>query len=122
MNKYDRQGRQFIALHDVRGAIVTASASLSSGTAASLIAGDSDYFLDIIELTCANNSNAATTVTLINDGTTIRTFGVPAFSTAQVQFDVPLGQNTKNTPWIVDLPDITGTTISIAARLIKATP
>lgn len=115
----DLQGRQFVAHHDVRNAIYSASATLSTGTATSLIAGDSGYFLDIIELTAANNSDVAVSVTLTNDGTTIRTVGVPAGSTTQLRFDVPLKQQTKNTPWIVDMGDITGTTVTVEAYLIK---
>lgn len=117
--KLDSQGRQFIAQHDVRGAIVSAIASLSTGTATTLIAGDADYFLDIIEMTFANNSTATAGIDLNNDGTTIRHIDVEAGATVQLSFPAPLKQGKKNLPWIVDMNDITGTTVSIGAQLIR---
>lgn len=122
--KHDTQGRQFVALHDVRGAIVTANATLSSGTAASLIAGDADYFLDIVEIQFSTGSTAAlgtatAGVDLINDGTVIRHIDVPEGGTVQLKFDVPLKQITKNTPWNLDMDDLTGTNVSVGATLIK---
>lgn len=117
--KTDPQGRQFIAAHDVRGAIVTAAASLTTGTATSLLAGDADHFLDLIEVTFANNSTVSASVALTNDGTSIRTFQVPASNTLAVNFEAPLNQNTKNTPWLADMEDITATTVSVGARFIR---
>lgn len=117
--KLDTQGRQFIAMHDVRGALVSANASLSTGTGTALIAGDADYFLDIVEVTLANNSTVTAAVDLKNDGTVVRSFSVPPNSTVQLKFDAPLKQVTKNTPWIVDMEDITGSSIAIGTTLIK---
>lgn len=119
----DPQGRIFIAQHDVRGAIVTANASVtkSDDPITSLIAGDADYFLDIIEITLANSSTVGAGVDIGNDGTIIRHFDIPASSTLQLMFDAPLKQITKNIPWTVDMTgtDVTGTTISVGAMLIK---
>ena len=117
--KKDNQGRQFIAFHDVRGALVTASASLTTGTATSLLAGDADYFLDLIDITMANNSTVSATVALVNDGTTIRQFEVPAANTLHINFDTPLLQLTKNVLWNADMNDITVTTVTIGAKFIK---
>lgn len=119
--KEDYEGRGFVALHDVRNAIVSASATLTGGTAATLIAGDSDYFLDIIEVMFSNNSTVSASVSLVNDGTTIRTFQVAAGATSQFKFDCPLRQNTKGLPWIADLEDVTGTSVVVAAEFIKKT-
>lgn len=117
--KHDNEGRQFIALHDVRSAVRSASASLSTGTAVTLLAGDADYFLDIVELSFANNSTASASVVLSNDGTTIRTLQIGA-GTSQLRFDVPVRQAVKNTPWILDMEDVTGTSVVVDAVLIKA--
>ena len=117
--KVDNQGRQFIAMHDVRSGIYSASATLSNGTATSLIAADSDYFTDIIEISGANSSDAAITVTLTNDGTTVRSLRFPANDTTLLKFDVPTKQNTKNTPWFADMGDFTNTSITIDALFIK---
>ena len=119
MEKKDLQGRGFIAMHDVRGALVSANASLTSGTSTQLISGDSSYMLDIVEATFANNSSVGAHVDLINDGTVIRGIDIPAYGTVQVGFDAPLKQNTINTPWNVDMNDITGTTVMIGATLIR---
>lgn len=118
--KKDTLGRLFITKHDVRDALVSAQASVSNGTETTLASGDSDYFLDIVEIAFANNSDAAVSVVLKNDGSTIRTFQVPANNTLVPPLETGIRQLTKNTPWRVDLPDITGTTISVDAVLIKA--
>lgn len=115
--KTDVDGRQFIAQHDVRGAIYTASVTLTGGTAQTLIAGDADYFLDLIEVSFANNSVSAR-LTLVNDGSTVRTIQASAGQT-NLKFDAPLAQPVKNTPWMADLEDITGTSIVVDARFIK---
>lgn len=117
----DNRGRHFIAHHDVRSAVVTATASLTTGTASSLIAGDAADFMDIVEVTLSNNSTVAASVTLVNDGTTARTFQVPASNTLSIKYDVPVKQNAKNTPWLADMEDVTGTTVVVDAVLIKKT-
>lgn len=117
----DTKGRELIAMHDVRGALVTANASLTTGTATSLIEGDADYFLDIVEVTLSLSTTVAgatADVALINDGTTVRSLTVAA-GTTQVAFDAPLKQVTKNTPWIVDMADLTGNTLTVGATLIR---
>lgn len=110
-------------MHDVRGAIVTANASVTSSAAAitTLIAGDSDYFLDIIEATFSNNSTVAAGVDLGNDGTVIRHIDIAAGGTVQLSFNSPLKQGVKALPWTLTMSgtDITGTTISVGAALIK---
>lgn len=118
-NKVDSQGRNFIRLHDVRGALVTASASLTTGTAATFITGDADYFLDLAEVTMANNSTVSATIILTNDGSTVRSFEVPAANTLHLKFDAQLPQPVKNTPWGIDMNDITGTTVSVGAIFIR---
>lgn len=108
-----------MAFHDVRGALVSAVATLTTGTAGTLINGDADYFLDIVEITMANNSTVAAAVDLKNDGTTVRSISVPANGTVQLTFDAPLRQETKNIPWVLDMEDITGTSVTVGATLIK---
>lgn len=110
---------QPLTQREVRTSTLSTLVSVTNGVATSFIAGDTDYFLDIIELTIANASTVAATVALTNDGTTIRTFVAPASTTLCLQFNAPLKQNTKNTPWLVDMEDISGTTLNIGAYLMK---
>ena len=105
----------------VRSAIVTASVSLSTGTPTTLLAGDTDYLLDLVQIYFANNSGAATTVTLMDDGTSLHTFNIPVVTVEGVLYDftVPWPQSTKGGRWYLDMPDITGTTIDVKALFIK---
>lgn len=123
--KFDADGNLLTANFEVRGALVTANATLSNGTATSLIDGDSANFLDIVEMSFACNSSAALGsaafgLDLINDGTVVRHIDLPdGGGTTQLQFNPPLKQVTKNTPWNVDLDDLTGTVVKVGATLIK---
>lgn len=111
--------RGVVVLHEARNALVSASVSLTTGTAASLISGDSDFFLDIVEISLANNSTVGAAVALKNDGTVIKNFNIPAGGTVQLEIGGLLRQLTKDTPWLADMEDITGTTVSIDALLVK---
>jgi hypothetical protein len=117
--KVDNSGAQVMAFHEVRGGLVSAAASVSTGSPATLIAGDADYFLDIVEITFSHNSTlAGAVVDLKNDGTIVRTVALPA-GAVQLVFDAPLKQITKGTPWVIDMGDITGSTVDVAATLVK---
>ena len=117
--KYDRDDKLMVQLHDIRGAVVTANATVTTGTTTSLITGDADKMLDLVEVTFANNSSVGAHIDLINDGTTVRAVDIPAYGTVQLVFDTPLEQIIKNTPWNVDMNDITGSTVKIGALFIK---
>lgn len=116
MNKYKQLTESYV----VRGSVVTAVASLTTGTPTTLISGDTDYLLDLVEIRFANDS-AATSVVLKDDGTTVGTFAVP-ISTAQspsYRFEIPLPQSAIAGRWYLDMPDLTGTTIDAYATFIK---
>lgn len=117
--KQDIKGRQIIAFHEVRSARVTAYATVTTGSPTILDPGDTDYFTDIVEIQLSNNSTVAVGVDLTNDGTKIRHFEIPANSTIEVSYLTALTQNTKNTPWLVDMADVTGTTVEVGAILTK---
>lgn len=108
-----------MALHEVRTALESAAATLSTGTATSLRAGDADYFLDLIEVTLSNNSTVGASVAFKVDGTTLKTIQVGAGNTTQLRFDAPLAQPVKGVPWLVDMEDITGTEVTVEATFIK---
>lgn len=117
--KTDQQGRVIVAPHDVRGAIFSANVSIANGTPTNFILGDSDYFLDIVEMTFANTSSASMGLDVTNDGTLSRHVEIPANSTIQLQFDVPLKQTSLNTPWNIDGPDVTNSTVQVGGMYIK---
>lgn len=115
---FDDLGRG-ITRYTIRDLIVTAAASLVNGTKTSLVTGVSGSYLDLKQITLSNNSSAATTVTLTDESTTVRTIDVPANDAVHLVFDPALPQNTTGVDWYVDLPDITGTTISVNAEFIN---
>ena len=120
---FDDLGRQVMTLYQVRDLIATASLSLTNGTAAVLIAGVTGEFHDLVYMSFTNNSDAAVTVTLRDDSTDIRSFVVPISTTnsgiVQKDYPIPWPQGATGSAWQVDMPDITGTTVSIEALFIK---
>lgn len=122
--KLDAEGRLLLTHQELRGSLVSSYVSLTTGTATQLIAGDVDYLLDIVEVTFAHNSFVATgtstaQVSLVSDGTIIETVQVPVGETVQLSYENPLRQLTKNTPWFADMDDITGSTITVKATMMK---
>lgn len=115
---YDDVGRQLTRPLQVRDLIYTATVSLTNGTKTELRAGVTGAFLDLVQISCANDSSAATTVTVSDESTTVRTLPVPANSVTHVSYPIPLKQSATNVAWYVDLPDITGTTITVEAEFI----
>lgn len=111
--------KKYFDLTGVAGAVVTATASLTNGTAATLLAADSTEFLDLFEVTAACNSTVGATITLSNDGTTMATIVAPANGTAQLRFDPPITQQVKSIAWVADMEDISSTTVTINARFVK---
>lgn len=111
---FDDLGREITRLQ-VRDLITTASVSLTTGTKTALVAGIAGAYLDLYQISCYNNSDAATTVTLTDESTTIRTIPVPANNVTHVNYQIPLKQSATGVAWYVDLPDITGTTIEVNA-------
>ena len=123
--KMTSDGIQVFQMYEVSAAFVSASASLTTGTAVSLLVGDADYFLDLVEIMFSTTSTVTLgtvnfNIDLINDGTIYRTFSTgEGQDVVQLIFPAPLRQNTKNTPWKVDMDDVTGTTVNVAATFVK---
>lgn len=117
--KEDLLGRQVVTQYATRDALVTASATITNGTNSTLISGDADYPLDILEITFANQSSAAVQVTLKDDGTSVKTLKIPANSTLELAKNVPLKQGRAGGNWTLDMEDITGTTVVVEAVLMK---
>lgn len=116
---FDDLGRQLTRPYQVRDLITTAYASLTTGTKTSLIAGVAGAYFDLVQISCYNNSDAATVVTLTDESTTIRTIPVPASNVTHINYNVPLKQSATGVAWYVDLPDITGTTVEVTAEFSR---
>src|SRR3990167_2090913 len=78
---YDDVGRQVMTLYQVRDLISTASASITNGTSTVLLAGTTGEFHDLLFISFTNSSDAAVTVALTDDGTTVRSYVVPTTTT-----------------------------------------
>lgn len=117
---YDKVGRAISWPFQVRDLAATAIASLSNGTSTVLLgAGGTGVFHDMVHVTLSNNSTSAVSVALLDDGTTRKTFQIPASNTLSIDFSYPFIQSTANTIWNVDMEDVTGTTVSVDAVFIK---
>lgn len=117
---FDDVGRRITMPFQVRDLVSTASASLTNGTAITLLAaGSGGVFNDCVHVSFANNSTAAANVVLLSDGTIIKTIQVPANNTLSIDFTYPLTQPVANTIWSVDMEDVTGTTVNVDAVFVK---
>lgn len=114
---FDVTGRQLIRPVQVRGLVQTAYVQVSTGTETTLRAGVAAAFLDLIYIKFSNNSDAAVSVDLrqVTTGNVIDTYQVPANGVVGISLPVPYPQQDTGNNWTVDLPDITGTTISVSA-------
>jgi hypothetical protein len=114
---YDDLGRQVMRPVQVRDLVQTAYATLTTGTETTLFAGVSGVFFDLIYLMATNNSDAAVTTDIrsATGGGIVTSVRVPANGTAGVSLAVPLPQDVAADTWTADLPDITGTTVTIGA-------
>ena len=117
----DDLGRQLTRPVNARDLIQTAYVSLTTGTETTLLSGAASTFFDLIYVACANQSDAATQVDL-RSGTAngvVLTIEVPAQGTSGLSLSVPLPQDVAANAWTADLPDITGTTVTVSALFSK---
>lgn len=106
--------------YELRDSLVTAYVQAATGTKTTLLAGDSGFFHDLLEISFANNSTVVVTnLTLSDDGTTVRVVDIPVDSTVQIVEPVPFPQGAKGGNWQVDLEDVTGTTVDVTALFIR---
>ena len=68
-----------------------------------------------------NISDAAVTVDLRSEtaANIMASIRIPANGTAGISTPVPLPQNTAAATWTADLPDITGTTVTLSTLFSK---
>ena len=80
---------------------------------------NTDYPLDILEVSFSNLSTVSAQVTLKDDGTSVRTLQIPAGVTLELAGNTVIPQSVKGSRWYLDMEDITGTTVVVDAILIK---
>lgn len=112
----DDLGRQITRPVQVRDLIRTAYVAVTNGTETTLRAAVAGAFLDCIMVTGSNNSDAAVAVDIraVTAGSIIHTMQIPAYGLAGWSPTVPWPQDATGNNWTVDLPDITGTTVSFS--------
>lgn len=114
----DDLGRQLMRPVQVRDLTVTAYASFTTGTEATLLAASAGSFHDLIYILASNNSTAAVGIDIrpVTAGNIAMHLEIPANGTVGVAAPVPIPQSGTDTGnnWTVDLPDITGTTVYVS--------
>lgn len=117
----DDIGRQLVRPVQVRDLLATAYASLTNGTETTLATAAAGTYLDLVYVMGTNNSDAAVTVDLraVSAGNIQTSIRIPANGTAGVSLPVPIPQDETGNAWTADMPDITGTTVTISALFSK---
>ena len=115
--KTDDLGRQVMRNIQVRDLIATAYVSLTGGAETTLKAGVAGAFLDLIYILGANDSDGAVRVDIraVTGGNIVTSIVVPPYGTAGVSLPVPIPQDATGNNWTADMPDISGTTVTLSA-------
>lgn len=113
----DDIGRLITRPVQVRDLIKTAYASVTTGSETTLITAVAGAYLDLIMVVASNNSDAAISVDIrpVTNGNIVNTLRVPANGTAGFTPSVPWPQTDTGNNWTVDLPDVTGSTLTFSA-------
>lgn len=122
---FDDLGRQVMRPLQVRDLMATAYVSLASGSAfgteTAVLASGSATLLDLVYLMGTNDSDAAVTADFraSTGGTVLTTLRIPANGTAGMALTTPILAPFTDHTWTVDLPDVTGTNVTITALFSK---
>lgn len=115
----DDLGRQLTRPVQVRDLTITAYATYTTGTEATLLAATAGSLHDLIYVLASNNSTAAVGIDIrpVLAGNVVMHLEIPANGVVGVATPVPIPQSASDTgnAWTVDLPDITGTTVYVSA-------
>lgn len=113
----DKIGRAINRPVQVRDLIKTAYVTLSTGTEATLIAGVSGAFLDLIYVIAANTSSAAQQLDIraTTAGNIVASLYIPANSSVGFALPVPFPQDNQGNNWTVDMADVTNSNILVSA-------
>lgn len=114
---YDDVGRQIVRNFQIRDLILTSYTIISNGTETTLLTAAAGTYADLVYIMGANDSAAAVQVDIraVSGGNKVMTLEVPSYSIAGVSLPVPFPQDATGNAWTADMPDITGTNVSISA-------
>lgn len=122
---YDDLGRILTRPLQVRDLMATAYVSLATGsnfgTETTLLASGASTLLDLIYVMGTNDSDAAITANFraSTGGTVMMSLRIPANGTAGVSLTTPVLAPFADHTWTVDLPDVSGTNVTISALFTK---
>lgn len=118
---HDKIGRQVMRPVQVRDLISSAYVSIANGTETTLLAGVAASYLDLVYVMGTNNSDVAVTVDIrsVTAGNIQTSIRIPANGTAGISLPIPIPQDETGNNWTADLPDITGTTVTLSALFSK---
>ena len=117
----DDLGRQVITPYQVRDLVATAYLALATGTETALLAGAASTFHDLVQVLCANTSDAAVDVDFRygTAGSVIASITAPADATSGAVFAIPIPMSEVAQAITADMADVSGTTVNITATFIK---
>ena len=119
---FDDLGRQVMVPHQVRDLVATAAVTLSTGTETTILAGAAATFHDMLYITGSNDSDAAVSVDIrdsVANAAVVTTLDIPAADRDSMTFPVPYPQSEVLSTWTADMPDITGTNVTLTALFVK---
>jgi hypothetical protein len=109
--------------HVMRDLRMTAYCAVGDNSETPLLAAESGAYHDLYEIEFLNSSAVALSVNLkhTTGGQIVRTFSLPATSSLQRKYEVPIPQEETATAWTVEFAgtDISNTEVLVHATFVK---
>lgn len=107
----------------VRGGRYSAYATTTTGVETTLISAQAGYYLDLIQITGANQSDSAQTIDIraVSGGNVIISLTIPAESTAGIATSAPIPQDNQGNAWTIQNngSDVSNTSIDVSALFVR---
>lgn len=120
---FDDLGRQVITPYQVRDLVNTAYITTTTGIETTLLAAVAGVNLDLVQIVCANQSDAVVDIDFraVTAGSVEFSLTVPADNTAGFIPAVPWPQAATGNNWTADVAgsDVSNTTVNISALFIR---
>lgn len=119
----DDLGRQVITPYQVRDLVRTANVTTTTGVETTLLAAVAGANLDLVQIVCANTSDAVVDIDFraVTGGSVEFSVTVPADNTAGFVPAVPWPQVNTGNNWTMDVAgsDVSGTSVNVSALFIQ---